>query len=388
MPRLLIDATPVNAQAKGVGRYAYHVCLQLAARLPQDWSLHVLIHRGERNLFPTNFRGELIPMRELPEIVSGMFALKSQVRRLHADILLKTHESTGHVAGTPTVTICHDIDALIVEAQGVQRSLARRLIDGSKHSLRHHALKTSEFVICNSEFTRVGVEHYYKIPEVKTTVAYCAVDPRFYETSRTADKEGVCRKYGVLNYVLTFATGDPRENFKSLPAIAERLTQLGVATCLLVAGVKSGSSYATELRTQFRTRGLIEKKHFVFESFLGADRFDELAAIYTAADFYLELSLHEGFGMQLAEAMACGTTCITSPRGALAEVGDGHAIFIEPTDVENIAQTVKTAYENKLHLRDNQEQVRYTHKFSWDVMGKVVAEVLLNLANEHLERVA
>lgn len=381
MPRLLIDATPVQADAKGVGRYAYNVCLQMAARIPQDWNMCVLVHNQARHLFPSDFRGELVCVRQSSEIAHGVFALSSNVKKLGADILLKTFESVGQVR-IPTATICHDIDSLIVAAQGAHRSVFRRSIDAYKHSLRRSALKASKFVICNSEFTRAAVQDHYGILRTRTAVAYCAVDPRFCEISRTVDKDKLRQRYGVRNFVLTFATGDPRENFKLLPAIAQKLKGLGVQTCLLIAGIRKSLPYVVELRARFAELKLVEGEHFILETFLGADRFTDLVALYTAADFYLELSLHEGFGMQLAEAMACGTTCITSPNGALAEVSGGYGVFIDPTSSESIAATLKASYDAKLHLRDNHEQISYTRKFSWDAMGKVVAGALLKLADK------
>src|SRR4051812_26498245 len=182
MPRLLIDATPVQANAKGVGRYAYHVCLQMAARLPQDWSVHVLVYEQARDLFPQGFRSELVCVRKSSEIVHGTLTLGRYAKRLRADILLKTLESAGRVR-IPTATICHDIDALIVAAQGSQRSIFRRSLDAFKHYLRRSALKSSKFVICNSEFTRTAVQDHYSISPARTAVAYCAVDPHFYEIS-------------------------------------------------------------------------------------------------------------------------------------------------------------------------------------------------------------
>src|ERR1051326_4906556 len=104
MPRLLIDATPVKADSKGVGRYAYHVCLQMAVRLPEDWSIYVLVHDNARDLFSRNFRGELIGVKQSSEIVHGAFTLGNYAEKLRPDLLLKTLERSGSVP-VPTVTI-------------------------------------------------------------------------------------------------------------------------------------------------------------------------------------------------------------------------------------------------------------------------------------------
>ena len=101
----------------------------------------------------------------------------------------------------------------------------------------------------------------------------------------------------------------------------------------------------------------------------------ELVELYTTADFYLELSGHEGFGMQLAEAMACSTTCISSGAGALAEVGAGFDVQLLSFNVNEISSTIVDSYKNKLHIRDNSEQVKYvsTH-FTWDTVADLVVE--------------
>jgi glycosyltransferase involved in cell wall biosynthesis len=384
MPRLLIDGTPVVPNPKGVGRYAYNLCLQLSKRLPEDWSLQILINRGSVSVFPEELRAELIPVEQVSELTRAFFVIPKQVNRLKPHVLLKTNDSAGHVRRTPTVTVCHDIDDFIVAAQGGSRSLFRSALDTCKRYYRRQALQRSDFVVCNSEFTREAVRAQYGIQHSKTAVAYCAVDPRFPKISSATDQAAVRRRYLVTSYVLAFATGDPRENSRCYPALAARMAGLGLNTCLLIAGIRHGAPYANALRAEFMRLGLIEGRHFVFEEFLGEDRFRDLAELYTAADFYLELSLHEGFGMQLIEAMACGTTCISSPRGALAEIGNKFVFLVDPTNVDEIASTVKRTYEGKLHLRDNYEQVQYANTYSWERAGNTVAEILLQVVADRL----
>lgn len=382
--RLLIDGTPVVPNPKGVGRYAYNLCLQLSKRLPEDWSLKILVHRGSISVFPEDLRAQLIPVEPVSELAMAFLVMPKQVSRLRSQLLLKTNECAGHVRRIPTVTVCHDIDEFIVGAQGGRRSLLRSAIDNCKRYYRRQALQRSDFVVCNSEFTREAVRTQYNIHPSKTAVAYCAVDPRFFEIASTTDKVAVRRRYGITGYVLALATGDARENSKCYPALAARMARMGLNTCLLIAGIRHGAVYGTELRAECVRLGLIEGRDFILEEFLGADRFRDLAELYKAADFYLELSLHEGFGMQLIEAMACGTTCISSPRGALAEIGNRFVLLVDPTNVEEIAATVKSAYESELNLRDNYEQILYAKTYSWERVGHTVAEILLRVAADRL----
>jgi glycosyltransferase involved in cell wall biosynthesis len=309
--------------------------------------------------------------------------LRQYVNKLQPQLLLKTSESAGHISHIPTITICHDIDSLIADAQASKSGFFRHVLNLGKSYLRRRALRASDFVICNSQFVRRAVQEFYGIVGTRTAVAYCGVDPRFYQIAQRTDKHKVRERYGGRNFVLTFATGDTRENYRTLPAVMARLAEGRTAICLLIAGLRRGAAYVADLRDQCRRAGLREGVEFVLEDFFSADRFEAMAELYTSADFYLELSLHEGFGMQLAEAMACGTTCISSQMAALAEVGDRFVIPVNPIDSNAVAATIQAAYDSGLHLQDNREQVLYTRKFSWEETGKVVANTVSMFTGGH-----
>ena len=385
MVHLLIDGTPVVRNPKGVGRYAYHTCLQLFARLPEDWSIQIMATPQAPGLFAANCRASFSLTPEGSEIKRALWGVPNQLRRLRPQIFLKTDETSARLIGIPTVTVCHDVDVLIHQAQGVYRSALRRRIDGFVQFLRRQTLRASDCVVCNSEYIREAVHTHYGVAREKTAVGYCAVDPGFYEFSQLTDRAAVCQRYGVTGYVLAFATGDPRENFILYPALAARLRELGIETCLVVGGIRDyRPPYKDQLRADFLALGLVEGRHFIFENFLGSARFRDLVDLYTAADLYVDLSSHEGFGMQLVEAMACGTTCISSRGGAYEEVGDKYVLFVDPTNVNEIALRIKAAYENGLHQAKNCDQVQYTYRFSWDEAGRVIAEALQEVASRRL----
>ena len=64
---------------------------------------------------------------------------------------------------------------------------------------------------------------------------------------------------------------------------------------------------------------------------------DELARLYRGAKCVVYASLYEGFGLPIAEAMACGTPVVTSRGGATEEMAGGAAVLVDPYDPAAIA---------------------------------------------------
>ena len=59
---------------------------------------------------------------------------------------------------------------------------------------------------------------------------------------------------------------------------------------------------------------------------------DEIAKIYAACDAWLFTSLHEGFGLPILEAMACGTPVLATHAGAAPQIVNGRNGKLLATD--------------------------------------------------------
>ena len=58
---------------------------------------------------------------------------------------------------------------------------------------------------------------------------------------------------------------------------------------------------------------------------------------YNAADGFAYVSVYEGFGMPVLEALACGTPTVTSSTTSLPEAGGHGAVLVPPDDEHAIA---------------------------------------------------
>jgi glycosyltransferase involved in cell wall biosynthesis len=71
---------------------------------------------------------------------------------------------------------------------------------------------------------------------------------------------------------------------------------------------------------------------------------EELAALYRGARCLVYASLYEGFGIPVAEALACGCPVVTSEGSAMAEIAGDDAVYVDPFDVASIRDGVGRAF--------------------------------------------
>lgn len=102
----------------------------------------------------------------------------------------------------------------------------------------------------------------------------------------------------------------------------------------------------------------------------------DLPAVYTLARFVVLPSLYEGFGLPVAEAMACGTPAIVARAGSLPEIGGDACLCVDPLDPANICRGLSRLLEDDaLRAELAQRAQRRARAFSWDRAASEVTEI-------------
>ena len=130
---------------------------------------------------------------------------------------------------------------------------------------------------------------------------------------------------------------------------------------LVIAGPANDQALAVELRRLgARVEGYVET--------------DRLVELYRGAACLVQASLHEGFGLPVLEAMACGTPVVTVPEPALLEVV-GDAAVVVPED--ELADGIRWAIAQ--HDRLSYAGLERARAFSWESCAEKTLAVYLQV---------
>jgi len=171
-------------------------------------------------------------------------------------------------------------------------------------------VRAADRVIAVSDWTAQDLKALLAVPEAKIRVVPNAVEEVFTPDGPRAEGE----------YVLAVGTLEPRKNLARIAAAVDGE--------LRVAGAAGW--------------GNVEPPANV--TWLGEVSDAELAALYRGARCLVYASLYEGFGIPVAEALACGCPVVTSRGSPMAELAGDDAVYVDPYDVESIRDGISRAF--------------------------------------------
>jgi glycosyltransferase involved in cell wall biosynthesis len=98
----------------------------------------------------------------------------------------------------------------------------------------------------------------------------------------------------------------------------------------------------------------------------------EVADLYSGARCAVLPSLHEGFGMPLLEALACGTPVVAADIGALHEAGGDLPAYCDPLSAESIAEALRRTIESEPPEDFARRAEAHVAQFTWRRTAEVI----------------
>ncbi|MBW3632288.1 MAG: glycosyltransferase family 4 protein [Chloroflexi bacterium] len=144
-------------------------------------------------------------------------------------------------------------------------------------------------------------------------------------------------------YVLSVATLEPRKNLRRLISAFERFSPRHPHLRLVLMG---GKGWRT--RTIDEALGVSPVRNRIVTTGYVTD--DERQALLQHCAVFAYVSLYEGYGLPIVEAMAAGAPVVTSNASSMPEAAGGAAVLVDPRRVAAIVAGLQEAWQNRDQL--------------------------------------
>jgi glycosyltransferase involved in cell wall biosynthesis len=260
-------------------------------------------------------------------------------------------------SGLPLVaTIHHPLSYDLKNAMRQSRTWyerARRVL-WSPWVMQEFVARRIPRVIVVSETSRADVEAAFNLPSERVRTVYNGVD-----TDTFRPLEGLERQPQKLLYV-----GNSEDRNKGARFFLEAINMLKDEIDFRVTFVdnfKHNLKLAPRLVNEFGLNSIVD--------FTGRISTDDLVRHYNEARLFVTSSVHEGFGLPLAEAMACGAPVLGTEIGAYREIvrhGES-GWLVPPRDPRALADAIRMLW-NDAALRERLSaggRQRVLETFNW-----------------------
>jgi glycosyltransferase involved in cell wall biosynthesis len=378
--KVAIDARWIFPEISGIGNYTRQL-LREYARLERSESLLVIFCDDDimkRTVAETgldsadNVEACLIPW--------GVFSVQSQLR---LPGLLKSKQvdvfhspnymipffafPRGRAGRVKCVTTIHDVIPLLFPDHAPKSKKSRMfwLFRGVMREVGRRA----DAICTVSEASRRDILRLLSIPDDdsdKVHTIYNGVSPRF--SPPPEDCVPARNEERTLLYV---GRADPYKNVEALIRAMDHIrTQNALPARLVIAG--SPDPRYPEAMQLAESLGVADA--VIWTGYLSDDA---LVDTYRSADVLVHPSRYEGFGLQIIEAMACGTPVVSSCGGSLPEVcGDAAVMIDDPDDTPAFADAIVRVLSNDAFAAQlRQKGFVQASRFSWAAAARQTFEV-------------
>ena len=362
----------IKDHLEGFGVYTHEVLQRIVTRGADDFDFYFDRPFDQQFVYSDNVRPHVLsPPARHPILFYWWYQkrLRSAVDRLKPDVLFSPDSYMPLGSKTPTVITVHDVAPMrhpehITRAQWMYY----------KHFMPKF-LKEAAHIITVSHFSKREIVELFRIDAQRISVIYNGVSPEY----RAADQSSVMeagKKYADGNrYFIYVGAMHPRKNVETLIQAFDRFKREGQSDVqLLLVGRKSWKTGNIDRAiAACANPSSVRQCGFVNNS--------ELRALMTGALGLCYISLYEGFGLPVLEAMACGTPVITSSEASsgavLAEVAGEAALLVDPLDITAISKAMVRLFDDDqlrhaLHLKG----IERAKLFNWEDSARQTYDVL------------
>jgi len=218
----------------------------------------------------------------------------------------------------------------------------------------------SKKIITISNFSKKELIEFYKINPEKVEVIYEAT-PEMERTNENLEQKTLAKFKIDKPYFFYIGNWRPRKNLSGLIKAFKIFREKTKLDYLLVIGGRKDKRFL-DLEKEIVKNKL--KGKIILTDTLSRE---EIASLYKKSLALVFPSFYEGFGLPVLEAQSLGVPVLTSNTSSLPEVGRDSVLYIDPYNIEDIAQGMeKISFDETLWQELIKKGFENIKRFSWE----------------------
>jgi glycosyltransferase involved in cell wall biosynthesis len=299
------------------------------------------------------------------------WVLPRVLKKVNADLFITPDGYLSLNTKTPTLQVVHDIN--YEHYPQFIPLIARWYLQWFFPKF----IKRADRIVTVSEFSKQDIVNHYGYNESKIDIVYNGANEIFSPVHTDIIQQTRSLFSNGKPYFFYVGSLHPRKNIINLLAAFDQFkTSTQSDMKLLIAG----KAYWWNADMEKGYKKIIHKEDIIFTGRVDSETLKNLMASAYALTY---VSLFEGFGIPILEAMYCDVPVITSNTSSMPEVGGNAAIYVDPTNISSISDALTKLWTDK-PLRNNLiEKGRIQrNKFSWNYTSDRLWQSILKLCEE------
>jgi len=375
----------------GVEKYIYHLFNGLA-KVDKENSYTIYVTEIPKKDFweelthnNPNFKYKVINYSKTPFVSWTQMLLAKELKKNPPDVVFyPTDTISGFLNWTTPKRfkpICMIHDLGYVKTKEYRNTLVRLL----HYSTLFYVLIFSKKLVVPSKEVRENVIRAYPslgnilYKKNKVVVISEGLNENFHNSNKITNRdiEKTREKYGLDNkpYLYFVSTIQPRKNIPLMVAAFSDVIKNNprYKDLLLVLSGKKGWHYQESLNSP--------KKYGVKENvkFIGRTTDEEIPILMKGAKAFINVSLEEGFGLPLLEAMACETPPIVSNIKVYKELAKENAIYVNPKNRESIKNGILHMLSGICSAKCLKGAKKMADEYTWEKSAEKILSVFKNI---------
>lgn len=355
---------------EGIGWFTYQVVKRLVERHPEHEFIFFFDRPYEEEfIFAKNVTPVvLFPPARHPVLWYLWFewAVAKALKTYQADVFFSPDNYLSLRSSVPTVMVVHDI--AYVHYPDQVPFIFKKFY---QHFVPKY-LKRADTIVTVSHYTKEDMIQHFPNTKNKIIVTCNGCKPDFQPLNPETVQRIRAQYASGQAYFFYVGSINPRKNVHRLISAFDRFKQQSQSETKLLIGGRFGWQTGA-VKTAYENAQ--HKEDIVFLGYVSDEALPRLMAAALALTY---ISLFEGFGVPLLEAMQCGVPVITSNISSMPEVVGEAGLLVNPESVEDIAEKMFCIYKEENLRKDLIEKgKRQAQRFTWDIATDVVEGVLL-----------